>query len=328
MSHDIAWEDQRTFLAVLDTGSLSAAARQLGVAQPTVRARIASLEAALGTTLFTRAITGLIPTSEARGLEAAARTMARASAMFVRLASAPPGLVAGTVRISVSEFVGVEVLPAMLARLRQLHPHIVTELVLSNTPADLLEQEVDIAVRMQPPTQGALVARKVGAIALGLFAHRDYIARRGAPATVEALLEHELIGPDRNRADLALARALHPHLLRDRLATRTDSHPAQLALARAGLGIAIAQCPIAQADPCLVQVLPEVALPALTTWIVTHEDLRDVPRIRATFNHLVTSFERYLATPPREAVAEDRTDQPVMAGASALQADCSVAASG
>lgn len=101
-----------------------------------------------------------------------------------------------------------------------------------------------------------------------------------------------------------------------------------LSAAARQLGIAIAQCPIAQADPCLVQVLPEVVLPALTTWIVTHEDLRDVPRIRATFNHLVTAFERYLTTPPREAAAEDRTDQPVMAGASALQADCSVAASG
>ncbi|MFO3705748.1 LysR family transcriptional regulator [Xanthomonas codiaei] len=294
MSEDIAWEDQRIFLAVLEEGSLSAAARLLGVTQPTVRTRLAALERMLGTTLFTRSITGLTPTEQARALAESARSMARASAQFVRLAYSPPGEIAGSVRIGVSEFVGIEVLPAMLASLRATHPRIVAEVSLSNNAADLLEQEVDLAVRMHPPTQSALVARKVGAIALGLFAHRDYLARHGVPGSADALLQHALIGPDRCRADLAFATVLHPELGRAQLSVRTDSHPAQLTLARAGLGIVVAQCPVARAHPDLVQVLPELVLPALETWIVTHEDLRNVPRVRAVFDHLAGAFQAYL----------------------------------
>jgi DNA-binding transcriptional LysR family regulator len=293
MSGRVNWDDQRAFLAVLEEGSLSAAARRLGVAQPTVRARIEALEHALGAVLFTRSVNGLVATEQARALADPARAMARASDAFVRTASAPPGEIAGAVRLSVSEFVGVEVLPAMLASLRATHPGIVVEVSLSNASADLLEQEVDIAVRMHPPRQGALVAQKIGTIPLGLFAHHDYIARRGSPASLDDVAGHDFIGPDRARADLELAAALHPWLTREHFAARTDSHPAQLALARAGVGIAVAQRPIGRADPLLRPVLPDLEIATLDTWIVTHEDLRNVPRVRAVFDHLVAEFIRF-----------------------------------
>lgn len=293
MSSPVNWDDQRAFLAVFEEGSLSGAARRLGVAQPTVRARIASLEQALGTVLFTRSVNGLAATEQARTLADTARAMARASEAFVRAASSAPGKIAGTVRLSVSEFVGIEVLPPMLAALRTAHPGIVVELSLSNTSADLVEQEVDIAVRMHPPRQGALVARKVGTIRLGLFAHPDYLARRGSPESLDDLARHDFIGPDRARADLRHALALHPGLARETFAARTDSHPAQVALARAGLGIAVVQRPVGRADPLLRPVLPELEIAALDTWIVTHEDLRDVPRVRAVFDHLAAAFARF-----------------------------------
>lgn len=292
---NVGWEDQRAFLAVLEEGSLSGAARRLGVAQPTVRARIEALEHTLGTVLFTRSVNGLVPTDEARGLGGPARAMALASEAFVRAASAPAGEAAGAVRVSVSEFVGIEVLPPMLAGLRARRPRIAIELVLSNAPADLLDQEVDIAVRMRPPRQSALVARKVGGIALGLYAHVDYLARRGEPTSVDDFARHDFIGPDRSRADLALAAALHPALSRDRFVLRTDSHPAQLAAARAGLGIAVVQRPVAERDPMLRAVLPEFTVAVLDTWIVTHEDLRGLPRIRAVFDHLVEAFSNSAA---------------------------------
>lgn len=173
MSYPVDWDDQRAFLLVLETGSLSAAARRLGVAQPTVRARIEALEYALRTVLFTRSARGLVPTEQARALGTSARAMARASDAFVRAASATPGEVAGVVRLSVPEFVGIEVLPPMLGRLRQQHPGLIVELALSNALANLMEQEVDVAVRMSPPRQEALVAKKVASIPLGLFAHLD-----------------------------------------------------------------------------------------------------------------------------------------------------------
>lgn len=294
MSDAVDWDDQRTFLAVLEEGSLSAAARRLRVAQPTVRGRIEALEWALGAVLFTRSANGLVPTDQARALAGHARAMALASDAFVRAASAPPGELAGTVRLSVSEFVGIEVLPPMLVRLRERHPRIVPEIVLSNAAADVLGQEVDIAVRMHPPKQKALLAQKVGAIPLGFFAAGDYLTRRGTPRSLADLAGHDLIGPDRARADLDLAASLAPALVRSRFVVRTDSHPAQLAAARAGLGIAVVQRPIGLSDPSLRPVLPDVVPAKMDTWIVIHEDLRDVPRIRAVFDHLVSEFRSFI----------------------------------
>jgi len=287
------WEDQRAFLAVLEEGSLSAAARRLQVTQPTVRARLESLESALGSKLFTRSVRGLVPTAQARALGEAARAMARASQAFERSASAPPDEIAGVVRLSVSDFIGVAVLPAMLARLRQRHPALILEIEMSNRAANLLEQEVDMAVRMTPPRQAALVARKVPSIALGFYAHVDYLAARGMPGTLEDLNHHDLIGPDRSAMDLDVIAQLLPGLDRKRFTLRMDSHPAQLAALRAGLGIGVIQRAIGDRDPTLLAVLPEFDIGALETWIVIHEDLRDIPRIRAVFEHLVAEFDVY-----------------------------------
>lgn len=291
----VSWDDQQAFLAVVEAGSLSAAARRLGVAQPTVRARIEALEGALGAVLFTRSVNGLTPTEQARAMADSARTMERASQAFVRAASAAPGETAGAVRLSVPEFVGVEVLPAMLVGLRAAWPDIIVELSLDNAAADLLDQQVDIAVRMVPPRQQALVARKVGSIPLGFFAHPDYLARRGTPARLEDLADHDLIGPDRTRGELDLVAKLN--LPRERFLARTDSHPAVATLARAGLGVAVLQVPIGRADPLLKAVLPRVTVASLDTWIVTHENLRRVPRVRAVFEHLVTAFTDYTREP-------------------------------
>ena len=312
MSAPVSWDDQRTFLAVLEAGSLSAAARRLGVTQPTVRARIEALERALGTPLFTRSVRGLAPTAQARELAAPVRAMANASEAFLRAASVPAASAAGTeasgaVRIGVSEFVGVEVLPPMLRSLKADHPGLVPEVVLDDAPADVLEQEVDVAVRMTTPVQGALVAKKVGTVAIGFFASTAYLKARGAPAHLDELGAHDIVGPDRTRQDLALAAALHPSLAREHFALRTDSHPAQLALARAGLGIAAVQVPLGRADPALVRVLPDVVLGSLETWVVMHEDLRAVARVRAAFDHLVAGFARYLAPPSGDPVEAART---------------------
>lgn len=311
MSTPAAWDDQRIFLAVLEGGSLSAAARTLGLSHPTVRARIEALEKRLGAVLFTRSVNGLTPTETAQALRDPARTMAAASDLFVRLASAPFGDVAGRVRISVPEFMGIEVIPGMLARLHGAHPLIRIELVLSNRQADLLTQEVDVAVRTFTPKQEALVARKVASIPLGLFASRDYLKRRGIPATIDDLAQHDLIGPDRSRVDLALAETLDVELSGDRFVLRTDSHPAQLAAARAGLGLAFVQVPVGKSDPHLMRVLSGFELARLETWIVTHENLIAIPRVRAVFDSLVEQFRAFASSgwsqPNADAGTSSRT---------------------
>lgn len=293
MSQDVDWDDQRAFLAVMEAGSLSAAARRLGLSQPTIRARIERLEAVLATTLFIRSVHGLVPTPTAEAMAGSARAMANASEAMLRAASADSATVAGRVRLSVSEFVGIEVLPTMLRRLHAKHPKITVELELSNISADLLDQQVDVAVRMYRPEQLALVAKKVPSIPLGFCAHRDYIATFGRPVSRTDINKHLFIGPDRNRSDLAVATLIGAPADIHWIA-RTDSHPAQLALARAGLGIAVAQIPAIARYAELERVLPDIELPQLPTWIVTHENLRHLPRVAAVFQHLVDEFENYI----------------------------------
>ena len=297
MTSNIEWEWYRAFLGVLREGSLSGAARALGVAQPTVGRHVAALEAALGLVLFTRSPTGLLPTDAARMLQADAEAMEDVAAALARAAAGlrgGAGDVAGTVRVSVSEVIGVEVMPAIVARLAGRHPALAVELVLSNRVQDLLRREADIAVRMTPPRQEQLVARKVGAIDLGLHATPDYLARRGTPGTLGALADHTLIGYDAPTPFVrAAARAL-PGYVRERFTVRTDSDVAQLALIRAGAGIGVCQAPLAARAPGLVRVLPDAFALPLETWVTMHEDLRASPGCRAVFDALVAGLAEYI----------------------------------
>jgi DNA-binding transcriptional LysR family regulator len=235
-----------------------------------------------------------MPTDSARVLGEPARAMSLASDAFVRAASAAPGEIAGAVRVSVSEIMGTEVVPPMLATLRAKYPRVTVELDVTNRAADLLGQEVDIAVRVFPPRQDALIARKIGPIPLAFFASADYLDRRGTPQTVDDLAAHDIIGPDRSQADLQLAASIAPGLGAARFVLRTDSHPAQLAAARAGVGIAVVPIPVGSRDAGLRRVLPEVIATSLETWVVTHEDLKTVAKVRAVFDHLVAAFADFI----------------------------------
>lgn len=289
----ISWDNQRAFWAVLETGSLSAAARRLGVSQPTVRARIAALETQLDATLFTRSVNGLTPTDVAHALAEPARAMSLAHDVFVRTASTPPGHIAGTVRIGASQTMGIEVIPAMLASLRESYPEINVELDVTDKAADLLGREVDIAVRTFAPRQEVLVARKIGDIPLGLYASGEYLGRRGWPRTLGDLAAHDLIGPENLPGDMRAGLAAIPGLRPARFALRTDCHPARIAAARAGLGITVVQVPIGRNDPLLTRILPEIVVARMETWLVTHENLRAVPKIRAVFDHLLHAYLRH-----------------------------------
>ncbi len=289
------WELYRSFLAVADEGSLSRAARALGIAQPTVGRHVDALEEALGLTLFVRSQAGLAPTEAAAALRPYAETLAATAGALLRAAASQGEGVRGVVRITCSEVVGVEVLPPLLVSLRQRHPELVVELVPTNRVEDVLRRDADIAVRMLPPGQQALVARRVGATRVGLHATADYLARHGMPRRWEDLAGHALIGFDR---ETALTRRLRQQLgpmRREAFALRTDSDLAQLAAIRAGYGIGACQCGLAQRGPRLVRVLPELFQIELDTWLAMHEDLRDNPRCRATFEHLAEGLGRYIA---------------------------------
>lgn len=286
MADTIGWDHYRSLLAVLSEGSLSAAARLLGITQPTVGRHVAALESAFGQALFTRTPSGLEATDAALALRGYAQSMHDTAAALEREALSQGQGVHGTVRISASEVIGIEVLPPALAQLRRAHPQLVLELVPTNRLVDLLNREADIAVRMSPPQQQALVARRIGVVELGLFARDDYLQQHGLPQRVEELASHSLISFDEETPFLRAARSRFPSWTREALALRSDSDLAQLALIRAGAGIGFCQVALARRDPRLRRVLPQAFAFPLETWITMHGDLRGSRRCMVVFEAL------------------------------------------
>jgi DNA-binding transcriptional LysR family regulator len=292
---DPKWETYRSFLAVMTEGSLSAAARKLSLTQPTAGRHIDELEAALGQMLFTRSQAGLIPTQAARELLPHAQAMASAADALVRTASGAQGEERGTVRVTASVFVGGEVLPAVLARFRAKHPTIAVELVLSDATQDLLRRDADIAVRMVQPKQDALVAKKIGTTALGLYGRRDYLERYGTPQTLEEVAGHAIIGFDRENAFERGLKAMGIPLTREMFTLRVDNDLARANALRAGFGLGLCQVGVAKRDPDLVRLLPKLIRFELPLWLVMHKDLRNTRRMRLLFDHLAEELIAYAA---------------------------------
>ncbi|HZR72704.1 LysR family transcriptional regulator [Bradyrhizobium sp.] len=293
-STEPGWELYRTFLEVARDGSLSGAARKLGLTQPTAGRHIDQLEASLGVKLFSRSPLGLKPTPSALELVSHAETMAAASQALRRTASGGAREDRGTVRITASEMVGCEVLPAMLARFRDNHPGIAIELALSNRNEDLLRRDADIAVRMVRPRQKSLLARRVGKSPVGLFAHRAYAEKFGLPKTIGDLQNHCMIGFDRNAEPLKSLGPMPWPLTREIFAFRSDNDVAQFSALRCGVGIGGCQHGIARNYPELVGVLSKTVRFELDMWVVMHEDMRATPRVRRLFDHLVASLSAFL----------------------------------
>lgn len=304
--NNISWDYYRTFLAVLRSGSLSAGARNLGLTQPTVGRHVEALEQALGYPLFTRSQQGLRPTDAALALAPYAETLASTAAAMARHATGSSAEIAGTVRISASDVIGIEVLPPILADLQEEHPQLVIELSLSDAVEDLLRRDSDIAVRMTNPSHDALVAQRIGSISVGLHAHRRYLDRHGTPQSPAELTAHRFIGFDRWTSFIRTMESrfqsdfpLFPALNELNWSYRIDSNVAQLAAIRAGAGIGMCQIGIAERDPDLVRILPDVFELPLETWVVMHENLRSGLRWRKTFDALVKGLRAYVkATAP------------------------------
>ena len=283
------WHLWRAFLAVARGGSLSAAARDLGLTQPTLGRQVATLEGTLGMPLFIRSTDGVRPTERALSLLPHAEAMAAAAASLLRAASGADDTLQGRVRLAASEAMGGLVLPSMLARFRDANPGIDIELSLSDRNEDILRHDADLAVRNAIPTQAALVAQRIGEVPVRLFAHRTYVQRHGLPATVHELAHHTLIG-----------REEHAHRIRDvlgvehRFGLRCNNELGVVEALRAGYGIGYCQEPLGLGNAGMVAVLPELVLARVGIWLVVHEDLRTVRRIRSVFDHLVRELAIYI----------------------------------
>lgn len=284
--HNLDWTLLRSFLAVVEGGSLSTAAKSIGATQPTLSRHIRELETALGVILFTRSAQGLDPTNAALGLIEDARAMGAAAEALNLKAQGRSQQLFGTVRLTASVIVANLMLPPILAALRQAEPSIQIEIVASDTNQNLLRRDADIAIRMADPTQNAIIARKLGDTPIGLFGTRAYFDRRGRISSKEDLIHHDLIGLD--RSDF-LIRGFAAHgigLTREQFALRTDDGMLTWNLLLAGAGIGIAQIVLASRHATLEQVDGGIKLGALPVWLVMSEEVRHNARVRRVADFL------------------------------------------
>ena len=288
--NSLDWTLLRSFLAVVEGGSLSAAAKRIGATQPTLSRHMRELEAAIGAILFTRSAQGLDPTKAALALVDDARAMGTAAEALNLKAQGRSQQLFGTVRITASVIVANLMLPPILAALRQAEPSIQVEIVASDANQNLLRRDADIAIRMADPTQNALIARKLGETPLGLFATRDYFDRRGRVVTKADLSQHDLIGFDRSDFLIRGFAACGIPLTREKFALRTDDAMLTWNLLLAGGGIGVAQVLLARRHDQLEQVDAEIDLGALPVWLVMSEEVRSNARIRRVADFLSSAL--------------------------------------
>ncbi|KMW60136.1 Transcriptional regulator, LysR family [Candidatus Rhodobacter oscarellae] len=292
---DLDWSLVQAFLAVADTGSLSAAARSLRQSQPTLGRQVQGLEEALGVEIFHRVPKGMALTDAGTALLPAARAMQEAANGLSLAAAGEAEDLAGTLRLTASVFFAHHVMPRLLAQLRRELPQIEIELVATDATDNLLFREADIAIRMYRPTQLDMVTRHLGDVGLGLFAATDYLLRRGRPRDIAEFSEHDFVGYDASDQIIQGMRALGVPAERDWFAVRCDNQTAYWELVRAGCGIGVSQLEVGRSDPAVSQIMPEVALPTLPVWLTTHEKLRRTPRVRRVWDHLAEGLSPLLS---------------------------------
>lgn len=283
------WGLLQVFLALEGTRSLGRAAAQLGSSQPTLSRRLADLEAALGQSLFERTARGLVPTAAGLALLPAAQRMQQEALRLQRVADGHARSVAGTVRVTASELVSAYLLMPVLRTLRERHPQIQIELVPSDGEEDLLARDADIALRMYRPREASLTVRRLADVALGLFAHADYLAAHG-PVRLDNADTHHWIGLDRSETLLRNFAAAGKPVTRDFFGLRSDSSLINWHAAANGLGIAVGLQAVAAQTPDMVRVLSDVPIPASPMWLAVHREMRGTPRLRIVFKAIATAL--------------------------------------
>jgi DNA-binding transcriptional LysR family regulator len=300
----VDWNDLRHFLAAYRQRSLAGAARELRCEHTTVGRRLAALEAALGTRLFTRTPDGLAPTAAADELCPLAVEVERQIQAIERRAAGHDQRVEGVVRVTASEGFTPYVIQ-QVAALRARHPGLRVEVLSENRALDVARGEVDLALRMAPTTHRDLIVRKLCELPWTMYASDAYVARRGVPAPIDDLRGHDVVGFDDALATVPGATWLAAHGAGATIVFRGNSLLAVAAAARIGMGLTVLPCQVAEAEPGLRRLAPDV-LGTRTLSLVVHPDLARVARVRAVMDFLA------------EVIARDRaqmTGEPAIADA-------------
>jgi DNA-binding transcriptional LysR family regulator len=297
------WNDLKAFLAVARGGSTLAGAKTLGVNQTTVARRIESLENDLKLKLFERGQTGSRLTEVGQMLVTEAEKVEQAAIRFGNYAAGQLRGVGGSLRMTTNELVAnTMVIPALVA-FRQAQPEIQVDLVITDRSLDLENGEADLAIRTaRSLTASDLVARKICDHNMALYCSRDYAARRGSPATLDELKDHDLIDVSMEMGEIPAATWMFRHSGGKEPVTRSNSMASLVHAVKAGLGIGALPTTIGDTDPGLIRCSDEIEEARATSWIVTRRELKDTPRVRAFIDFMAP----YLAQQIRDVEARGR----------------------
>lgn len=280
------WNRARAFLVTAEEGSLSAAARALGMAQPTLGRQVTALEAELGVALFERTGRGLTLTPGGLELLEHVRAMGAAASAASLTAGGRTTAIEGPIAITASEIYSAHLLPPVIAKLRRIAPGIEVEIIASNAALDLRRREADIAIRNFHSAQPDLIARKLRDDHGRLYATPAYLASIGDPTTPEGLNRADFIAFDRSALMIEGLNALGLNLARGNFPLMTESHLVHWALVKQGLGIGIVPQNVGDAEPLVRRALPDLAPLTFPIWLTTHRELNTSRRVRLVFDLL------------------------------------------
>lgn len=282
----VDWNQLRAFLETAETGSLSAAARKLGLTQPTLSRQVAAIEQRLGVTLFERAGKSMVLTATGLDLLDHVRTMGSAADALGMAATGRSQAVEGVVSVSASDMIAAHLLPSLVRRIRQEAPGIAIEVIATNAISDLQRREADIAIRHVKPERPELIARLIRQASAGFYASQDWVETHGHPRNAQDAASLPFVGSDRAGRYLAY---LHQHgllLSEANFSCYADHSVAHWGLVCQGLGIGAMMDEIARETPSVVRVLDDIPPVQFPIWLVTHTELHTSRKIRVVFDFL------------------------------------------
>jgi len=285
------WDDVRFFLAVARAGSLSAAARALGVGHVTVGRRITVLEKRLGVTLLARTPDGFATTSAGEAILRQSMAMENAALDLERVAAGRDSLATGSVRVTTTDALGYQLVVPAIAALRHAHPDLQVDLILGVRSLDIARRDADLAVRFARPASSDLVCRKLGEVGFSLYATRRYLAKSGIPKRGLGLAGYDLItfaGAPAAISPVFMGESLEGA----RIALRCNNPLIQLKAAADDIGIAELACFLGDTAPDLVRVWPRETPAHRTVWLIVHQDMRHSARIRVVSTAIGDIFRR------------------------------------
>jgi DNA-binding transcriptional LysR family regulator len=286
------WNKARAFLVTAEEGSLSAAARALGMAQPTLGRQVDGLEQELGIVLFERVGRGLTLTPSGFELLDHVRDMGEAAGRVSLTALGQSQALEGTICISASETYAAVLLPSIITKLRKMEPGIQVEIVVANHASDLRRREADIAIRNFRPTEPDLIAKKIGDADAVLYATPDYIAKIGSPTKPYDLRHADFVNMDHGGMMLKGLNTLGLGLTKANFPLLTESYLVMWELVRQGAAIGVLDAYIGDADPTVRRVLPDLEPLVFPIWLVAHRELTTSRRIRMVYDFLAKELRR------------------------------------